>query len=138
MSNDAEFSFHMEPTSYKSQDLIYEEDNHKLVVYLEMSGVWKFDWVGCDTDFQKWTEPTGQMIPTEKQTQILSRLADWSRNRRLRIDIGPPMNMEEYFAEQEKAGHRVERRADGTVVVYPVRHNFWERLVGLTKLFFRR
>ena len=133
----SDHSFRMERTSYKSQDLVYEEPGHRVVVYLEMSGVRRFDWVGCDTSFEKWTEPAGVPIAPEKRAEILRRLDVWSRERRIRIDIGPPMDMEAFFAEQERAGHRVERRADGSVVVYPVRRSFWARLVGLTRIAFR-
>ena len=113
------FSFRMEQTSYKSQDLIYEEPGFRLVIYLEMSGVRKFDWVGCDTDFDEWTEPAKISIPIEKRSQILERLQDWSRSNRTRIDIGPPMDMNAYFAELESQGCKVERRPDGTVLVVP-------------------
>jgi hypothetical protein len=114
-----EYSFRMERESYKSQNLIYEEPGHKLVVYLEMSGVKHFDWVGCDVEFREWTEPAGELIPADKQAEILGRLDRWSRHRepRLRIDIGPPIDMNEFFLEQERRGFKVERRPDGTVAV---------------------
>jgi hypothetical protein len=73
--------------------------------------------IGWDTEFHKWTEPAGEPIPAEKQTEILRRLAEWSRKQSLRIDIGPGIDMNTYFAEQEKKGFKVERRPDGTVVV---------------------
>ena len=135
MRSQVDYSFRMERTSYKSQDLIYDEPGHRLVVYLEMSGVRQFDWVGCNVDLQKWTEPAGHPIPPDKQAEISRRLAEWSLGRKIRIDIGPPMDMEAYFAEQERAGCRVERRADGTVAVHPPPYRGgWARLVGLTKI----
>ena len=134
MTDSGHYSLRMERTSYKSQDLIYEEPGHRLVVYLEMSGVRQFDWVGCNTELQKWTEPAGEPIPLDKQAEVLRRLSQWSRERRIRIDIGPPSDMETFFAEQERAGCRVERRADGTVAVHPPPYRgFWVRLVGLTR-----
>ena len=130
-----DYSFRMEQTSFKSQDLIYEEPGRRLVVYLEMSGVRQFDWVGCDVEFQKWTAPAGEPIASDKRDEILARLAEWSREQRVRIDIGPPLDVEAYFAEQERAGCRVERRADGTVAVHPPPYRgWWARLVGLTKI----
>jgi hypothetical protein len=136
MTNRADHSFRLESTSYKSRDLIYDEPGHRLVVYLEMSGVRRFDWVGCDTDFAKWTEPAGELISPRKRTEILGRLAEWAREQRLRIGISPPMDWDAYFAEQEKHGSRVERRPDGTVAVYPPQgRSFWARLVGLTRAF---
>jgi hypothetical protein len=134
----ADYSFRMERTSYKSQDLVYEEPGHRLVVYLEMSGVRRFDWLACDTDFGRWTEPPGP-IPSEKQAEILRRLADWSRQRRLRIDVGPAMDLDAYFARLEKEGHRLERLADGSVLAHPSpRQGPWARLVALTKIALRR
>ena len=121
MNADTDFSFRMEPTSCRSQDLIYEEGNHKLVVHLEIACQWNFDWGGCDTAFQKWTEPAGEDIPAEKQAQILSRLADWSRKQRVRIDIGPPFNMDEFRAKL-KAG----------------RQGLLKRLAVMVRVFFKR
>jgi hypothetical protein len=115
MSDDANFSFRMERTSYKSQDLIYEESGHKLVVYLEMSGVKQFDWVGCDTNFDKWSLPQGEQISTEKRAEILSRLAEWSGSEGLRINIGPPMDMEKHLKELRQKGWLVEKQPDGTI-----------------------
>jgi hypothetical protein len=115
MSEVTYFSFRMERTSYKSQDLIYEELRHKLVIYLEMSGVEQFDWVGCDTEFQRWGEPHGEPISAEKRAEILSRLAAWSSRERVRIGIGPPMDMQKMFDDMRHSGWVVEKQPDGTV-----------------------
>lgn len=113
------FRFKIERTSWKSRNLIYQEDGRLLKVYLEMSGVRKLDWVGSDTSFQEWTIPAGERISREKQAEILDRLASWARAERLRIDIGPPVDMEACFSEYEKKGWSVERRPDGTTIVSP-------------------
>lgn len=117
MSRASDWTFRIERTSYKSADLIYEEPGHRLAVYLEMSGVKQFDWVGCDTGLAAWTQPAREPIPPHTRALILERLEEWCRERSVRIDIGPPMDMEAMFSAMEKAGSRVERRPDGTVVV---------------------
>ncbi len=128
------YSFRLERTSWKSRDLVYEEPGRKLVIYLEMSGVKNFDWVGCDTEFQNWTIPGDEPIPEDKQKEILSRLFDWARNEGLRIDIGPPMDMEEHFEEYERKGWKVERRDDGTTLVSPPRRqSLLSRIIGMFK-----
>lgn len=130
--NTDEHSFRMERTSYKSQDLIYEELGHKLVVYLEMSGVQQFDWVGCDTGFQKWTEPAGETISLDRQSEILHRLTEWSKSQSIRIGIGPPIDLNAMFAQAENAGFKVERRDDGTVTLTRAkRRGFLSRIFGL-------
>ena len=131
-------SFRLDTTSYKSRDLVYDEPGHRLVVYLEMSGLRTLDWVGCDRDFRRWTEPAGEDIPPEKTAEILRRLDAWAREQRLRIDIGPGIDRETFFAEQEKAGHRVERRPDGSVAVYPKPQGFWGRAIGVTRIYLKR
>ena len=78
MNNDRNYSFRMERTSYKSQNLIYEELGFKLVIYLESSAIPQYDWLGCDLDFQKWSEPQGEIISEQKRQEILSRLSAWS------------------------------------------------------------
>ena len=138
MSTDREYSFRMERTSYKSQDLIYEEPGHKLVVYLEMSGLRKVDWVGCETDFHQWTEPPHETIPAHTQAEILRRLATWTQAHRIRIKFGPAIDMKAYFAEQEKAGWTLERRGDGTILARPPAvRGLWARAVGVTKLWLK-
>lgn len=138
MSGSTEYSFRMEKTSYKTQNLIYEELGYKLVVDLEMSGVKQFDWVGIDTNFLKWNVPANEAILPEKRREILDRLAEWSRRNQVRIDIGPSIDMQAYFAEEERAGHRVEKRPDGTTVVYPCpRRSLLAHLIGTIKTFFK-
>src|SRR4051794_37832977 len=99
MLSPAEFSFRMQRTNWKSQDLIYDEADHRLIVYLEISGVSKFDWVGTDVGFEKWTVPDGEVISEIKREQILDRLADWAKANKVRIHIGPAISMEEEFAD---------------------------------------
>jgi hypothetical protein len=138
-SGPADHSIRMERTSYKSQDLVYEEVGYKLVVYLEMSGVRRFDWLAVDTAFERWTEPAGETIPEAKQAVILRRFDEWARGQGLCIDVGPGMDRETFLAAQEKQGWRLERLPDGAVLAHPPpRPGPWARLVALTKIAMRR
>jgi hypothetical protein len=128
------YTFRMEQTSYKSQDLIYEEPGHRLKVYLEMSGVRQYDWLGSDTDFGEWTEPAGEPISEARRNQILDRLAEWGRRNKVRIDISPPIDMAEYFADMERKGWTREHRPDGTQVFKPPPTPVW-RPIALGALF---
>jgi hypothetical protein len=115
MTDDQEYSIRQERTSWKSIDLIYEELGHRLVVYLEMSGVPQFDWVGVDSAFQAWTYPTGEPIPAGKRDEILARVADWSKQKRVRIDFGPPIDLDAHLEGLRQAGWAIERHDDGTL-----------------------
>jgi hypothetical protein len=83
-------SLHLVETSWKSRDLIYEEDCRRLVIYLEISGVPQYDWLGCDRDFERWSEPDGQPIDEAKRREIRDRVDRWARARRWRLDFSPP------------------------------------------------
>jgi hypothetical protein len=116
----ADHSFQMRPHDYGGPgcEIFYEEPGYKLEISFDGSGVPQFDF-GCDdAQFQKWTEPAGEPIPKEKQEEIIGRLRYWARKEKgLRLDIGPGIDMKAFFEEQEKMGFKVERRPDGTVVV---------------------
>jgi hypothetical protein len=129
MNPDEPYSFRMERTSYKSQHLIYEEPGHRLQVYLEMSGIRQFDWVGSDTELRQWTDPPGDPISEAKREQILDRLAEWGRLKKVRIDIGPPMDPADYFADLERSGYTMENRADGTTAWIPPPRPFWPSIL---------
>lgn len=133
MNPQGAFSIRLERSdSFKSRRLVYEEPGFALSVYLEMSGVREFDWVGCDTEFSQWTSPANAPIQAEKQNQIRERIRDWSREKRLRIDFGPHMDMEAYFAEQQARGCTVERLPDGSTRVTPPPHQgLFSRLARL-------
>ena len=109
---------------------MYEEAGKRLVVYLELSGVRQFDWVGSDTSFEKWTVPKDEYIPETKRGEILDRLAEWGRANHLRIDIGPPITREEMYADYEKKGWTVQHNSDGsTMVTPPKRVGLWKRIL---------
>jgi len=127
-------AFRLEPgVDYKSRNLIYEEPDHKLVVYLEMAGGVKFDWCGNETRFNEWTVPPGESIDDAKRAEILSRLADWCKKEGVRISIGPPMEREKMFADYANAGYRVTRRPDGTTVVE--RHPYNNLFINIVHYF---
>jgi hypothetical protein len=119
MSDSGQFGIRMQRTSYKSQNLIYDEPGFELVVYLEMSGIKEFDWVGCDTSFLAWTAPANESIPDTKRAQIRSRLNDWASAQNIRLQFGPPMDMKAYFSELQAKGHSIEYQPDGTVLLTP-------------------
>lgn len=85
--------FRLVETSWKSRDLVYEDSGRRLVVYLEMSGVSQFDWVGSDTELALWTEPPNEPIGEDERNEILRRLASWSLREGLRIGLGPPVDL---------------------------------------------
>jgi hypothetical protein len=122
----------MERINGRCRNLIYEEAGNQLIIGLEISGVRKFDWVGTDTSFEKWTVPKEELIPESKRREILNRLAEWGQANRLRIDIGPPVSMEEMYADYEKKGWTVQHKADGsTLVTPPKRESLLKRILQI-------
>lgn len=120
MEEKQDFSFRIESgESYKSRNLVYEEPDYRLVIYLEMSGVKQFDWVACNVEFLKWTIPKGVTISEEKRYEILSRLNEWCKKKKVRIDIGSPIDMNKMFSEYEKKGYKIEKLPDGSTEVIP-------------------
>ncbi len=87
MSISTNYTFRKGQEAYNGLELIYEELGHKLVLYLERSGVTKLDLIVGDTAFQKWTEPAGEEISADQRETIYQRLSDWSRQQLLRIGI---------------------------------------------------
>jgi hypothetical protein len=83
-------SFQFLETSWKSRDLVYEEHGRRLVIYLEMSGVPRFDWLGSERAFERWTEPAGEPIDAAKRREIRDRVDSWARAHRWRLDFSPP------------------------------------------------
>ncbi len=129
----AEYEFKLKRTSYKSADLTYEADGRTLVVYLEMSGTREFDWLGCDSGFERWSEPTREPIDATERAQILSRLQSWASKKNLKSDIGPGMNEEEYFQLMSKDGWTMHTRSDGATEWRPPQRS----LVKRVEMFFR-
>jgi hypothetical protein len=113
LTTQLDFTFRMERINGRCRNLIYEEAGNQLIIGLEISGVRKFDWVGTDTSFEKWTVPKEELIPESKRREILNRLAEWGQANRLRIDIGPPVSMEEMYADYEKKAGRSSIRPMG-------------------------
>ncbi|MEO7714575.1 MAG: hypothetical protein ABIY70_00095 [Capsulimonas sp.] len=109
----SEFTFRMESTSWKSQDLIYEESGRRLSIYLELSGVPQFDWLASMSDFQTWTTPAGEAILADERQLILDRLASWNGERQIRLDISQPMSIEEMHADCERRKQSQKQRQDG-------------------------
>ena len=113
MDTSTPYSFRMVRTSYKSQDLVYEEVGHKLIIYLEVAAVRKYDWIGGDTALGKWTEPKEEKIPEDRRAKILRRLSAWSQEEKVRIGFGPPLDMEKMASDFQKKGWSVEKREGG-------------------------
>ena len=84
MSTSTDYTFRKGQEAYNGLELIYEELGHKLVLYLERSGVRKLDLVVGDTAFQKWTEPAARRFRAHERETIYQRLSDWSRQQLLR------------------------------------------------------
>jgi hypothetical protein len=127
MSTPAEYSFHLDPTTWKSANLVYSEAGYQLAIELERSGLPELDWVGCESEMRSWTTPPGEPISEVKHREILGRLSTWAHQERLRISIGPCKDIETFFSEQEQAGWRVERRPDGTTVLHRPEHRAQSR-----------
>jgi hypothetical protein len=115
MSDSGAFTLRMKRTSYKSQDLYYEEPGFTLKVYLEMSGVPDYDFVGVINAFDNWTEPAGAPISEGKRDQILQRIQAWSISERVRLDFSPPMNFDVALQDMGRKGWMIDRQSDRTV-----------------------
>ena len=101
--------------------LIYEEPGASITAELELSGVPAYDLVGCSGSFDQWTTPNGTLISASRRAEILGRLETWAREANVRIHIGPAITRETLFAALASDGHRVQHKADRTVVVTPKR-----------------
>jgi hypothetical protein len=118
VSTPAEYSFHLEPTTWKSANLVYSEAGHQLATELERSGLPEVDWVGCENELRSWTSPPGEPISEVKHREILARLSAWAEQERIRVKFFPCKDMEALIAEQVAAGWRAERMPDGTTVLH--------------------
>jgi hypothetical protein len=128
------YLFRLERTSYKSRDLVYESDGHKLVVYLEMSGVSDVDWVGGYSEFSEWETPRGEQITSEQRAEILKRLVDWSRSQNLCVALEKKSASDKWINDQKALGFATRAHKNGTVVIStPPRIQFIARM--LKKLF---
>jgi hypothetical protein len=122
-----EYRIELIRTSPKTQDLIYYEGSRRLVVYLELAGFGKTDWVGADEDLSRWSAPAGVLVPADKKAEILSRIADWSKQNRIRLDIGPGLTRDEFLARQQADGWTLQTIADGSVLATPPHVGLWLR-----------
>jgi hypothetical protein len=127
MSTPAEYSLRLEPTTWKSANLVYSEAGYQLVLELERSGLPEVDWVGCESELRSWTTPPGEPVSEVKHREILARLSTWAEQERLRIRFFPCKDMETLIAEQVAAGWRVERMPDGTTVLHRPEHDTQSR-----------
>jgi hypothetical protein len=116
MHTPPQYSFRMVRTSYKSQDLIYEEPGYKLVIYVEMSAGREFDWIGSNTSLKKWTEPKEEKISENQREEFLLRLAAWNEQQKFRIGFARPMDIGKMAGDLEKKGWKVEKRSTGVTV----------------------
>lgn len=130
---DAEYTIHLDQTSWKSSDLVYEEPGFQLVVYLERSFVRGLDWVGCDNEFEEWSRPHGGPIADEKRDEILERVQNWALHERVRIEFGPPINTEGDIEDMKRKGWTVDRYDDGSMSFIPPRGGLFKTLWNLFK-----
>lgn len=103
----------------RSATLTYEEGDHRLEVGLDMSGVPEFDWVGTDESLRTWTRPLRDPIEANHQAEIKARILDWSRTRRIRIDISPGVSAEAIIEQFRASGWSVENTSDGVRLARP-------------------
>ena len=115
----SQFSLQMKTTSYKSQDLIYEEPGYRLVVYVEMCFAKGFDWTCGYGDFENWTFPEGEPISPEKQEEIIRRVEDWSRKEGEPVLISPIPPKEEVIAFYQSHGFEILHISEDSYVAYP-------------------
>ncbi len=95
--------------------LIYRQGEKQLDIYLEVSGVHKFNYIGWEASFQEWTEPPKQAISAAEQSVIRERVEAWCKSEKLKIDFGPPLDMAVEIARYKEEGWTVETLPDGTV-----------------------
>jgi hypothetical protein len=101
-------------------ELVYRESGRELRIFMELAGFSApYDFVAGIQDLDKWTTPPGEPIPTEHTAVIRARIDEWGRPQRMRIGFVPTISKEEFFAQLERSGSRLERRTDGTVIAYP-------------------
>ena len=124
------YTFRLERTSYKSRDLVYESDGHKLVIYLEMSGVRAFDWIGNYSDLAKWNTPAGKQITSEERAELLKHLLEWSKRRNVCIAFEERSTGEKWTKEHKELGFATQLHKDGTAVIStPSRRGLIARLL---------
>lgn len=111
---DPPYSLRMERTSYKSQDLIYEEPGFELVVYLELSGLPQYTWVGSQGDLETWTAPAASPIPASKRDEIAARIETWAAARDFVIQLYPqdagqtdPVDYAAYGWDAKRRGNKL-------------------------------
>jgi hypothetical protein len=101
-------------------ELVYRESERELRIWMELAGFSvPYDVVAGIQDLDRWTIPAGEPIPAEHAAVIHARIDEWGRLQRMRIGFVPTISKEEYFAQLERSGSRLERCADGTVIAYP-------------------
>jgi len=71
----------------KSRNLIYKENDHVLIIFLDMSGIEEFDWVGNGAEIKEWNVPSGDLINNDKREEILNRIIKWDSTNNTKIQI---------------------------------------------------
>lgn len=82
-----------------------------------MSGVPQYNWGAVEESFATWTSPAGEPISPADRATIRARLDLFMAEQKLRIGIGPAMTMDELLAPFKRAGSKITKRSDGTIVV---------------------
>ena len=117
---------------YKSKYLVYEEPGHKLEIYLERTVSKIYDYSGSPSSFRVWTEPRGEVIPSDKQSEILTDMMAWAADKKLSIDICEPNSIEDFEHDYIDRGWTVTRMPNGELCAYPpVKRSLMTRIRAL-------
>jgi len=127
----SDWSFDLDRKSMRDSVLTYEEPGYQLAIYLERSGVKRYDLVGVEESLQTWTAPAGERIGAAKREEILGRLESWAAARRIRVGFGPGQTVEEFLAQMRGAGWKPEILPDGQVRYHPPKPSLTSRLRGV-------
>ena len=117
--------------------LTYQESGRTLEIYLELSGVREYDYVGRDSAFTTWTVPPHEPIAEDERAAIRRRIDAWAVSNRLRLGFGPPIDLSDILQRFTAAGATVTEGKDSAgrktfTVERPV--NLWTRLRRLLRL----
>ena len=112
MADPEPFTISSRRLGYKELELTYRVAGRTLIVFVEMSGVAEFDFVGVDTAFAQWTDPPSVDLSADERSSAKSRIHQWASGEGLRLGFGPPIDWEAYFTKRQAEGWRIIRGRD--------------------------
>ena len=96
--------------------LVYREPGRELRLWMELT---YFSRVAKIGKLDAWSVPDGVPIPPEQAAIIRTRLEQWGKSHRRRIEFVAMPSFEEMLAQMEQDGWIREDRADGSVLMTP-------------------